>query len=515
MGDTLMFTVSTDRAPRSISSSLQYEKKSEPKPLLLIIDDEEQLSRTLTLHLEREYLVRSAPSGPAGLAAAEKLKPTGVLLDLHLPGMGGMEVLEKLQRLTPSPLVVIMTAYGEVRSAVQAIKLGAADYITKPFNVEKLGQDLQELFCPRRQRVPREKASFALGEKRIIGECPRMQEVWAAVEKFAPTTIPILLQGESGTGKELFARAIHVLSKRAQGPFVPVDCAAVPDSLWESEFFGYERGAFTGASQAKPGLFMLAHGGTLFLDEIGNLPLPLQAKLLRALQEGEVRPLGSRRPIHPDVRVVAASNADLTQMVSQGTFRADLYYRLSAVTILLPPLRRRGDIPLLVHHFMELYGKQYGKKVSMAAETMNLLSHYSWPGNCRELENVIHSALLLAQDCILPDHLPPTLCEPRGRQAAEQGAAEQKGEGGPRDSPLHSSASILPHKIDLQIAFQVDVQNGIDLKQVGTTVARKVEREIVKRVRSLTSSQTEMAALLKVDPKTLRAKLKAGEDCDE
>src|SRR5712691_2675579 len=168
MGDTLMFTVSTDREPRSISSSLQYEKKPEPKLLLLIIDDEEQLNRTLTLHLEREYLVHSATSGPEGLAAAEKLKPTGVLLDLHMPGMGGMEVLEKLQRLTPSPLVVIMTAYGEVRSAVQAIKLGAADYITKPFNVEKLGQGLRELFCPRRQRFPQEKASFVLGERRII-----------------------------------------------------------------------------------------------------------------------------------------------------------------------------------------------------------------------------------------------------------------------------------------------------------------------------------------------------------
>ncbi len=512
-----MFTVSMDREPHSISSSLQYdERKPGPKPPLLIIDDEEQLNRTLTLHLEREYLVRSATSGPEGLAAAENLNPTGVLLDLHMPGMGGMEVLEKLQRLTPSPWVVIMTAYGEVRSAVQAIKLGAADYITKPFNVEKLGQSLRELLCLRRQRFPQEKGSFVLGEKRIVGESPQMREVWAAVEKFAPTTIPILLQGESGTGKELFARAIHVLGKRAQGPFVPVDCAAVPDSLWESEFFGYERGAFTGANQAKPGLFTLAHGGTLFLDEIGNLPLPLQAKLLRALQEGEVRPLGSKRSIHPDVRVVAASNADLTQMVSQRTFRADLYYRLSAVTILLPPLRRRGDIPLLIHHFMEQYGKQYGKEVNIAAETMNLLARYSWPGNCRELENVIHSALLLAQDCILPAHLPPTLREPKDREAAERGAAEQKGEGEPGGPPAHLGASILPHKIDLQIAFQVNLQNGIDLKQVGTTVARKVEREIVKRVRSLTSSQTEMAALLKVDPKTLRAKLKAGgEDRDE
>lgn len=511
-----MFTVSMDREPHSISSSLQYdERKPEPKPPLLIIDDEEQLNRTLTLHLEREYLVRSATSGPEGLAAAEKLKPTGVLLDLHLPGMGGMEVLEKLQRLTPSPVVVIMTAYGEVRSAVQAIKLGAADYITKPFNVEKLGQSLRELLCLRRQRFPQEKAGFVLGERRIIGEGPRMQEVWAAVEKFAPTTIPILLQGESGTGKELFARAIHVLGKRAQGPFVPVDCAAVPDSLWESEFFGYERGAFTGANQAKPGLFTLAHGGTLFLDEIGNLPLPLQAKLLRALQEGEVRPLGSRRLIHPDVRVVAAANADLTQMVSQRTFRADLYYRLSAVTILLPPLRRRGDIPLLIHHFMELYGKQYGKEVNIAAETMNLLTHYSWPGNCRELENAIHSALLLAQDCILPAHLPPTLREPQDREAAERGAAEQKGAGEPGGPPAHLGASIRPPKIDLQIAFQVDLQNGIDLKQVGAAVARKIEGEIVQKVRSLALSQAEMAAFLKVDPKTLRAKLKTGEDCGE
>jgi len=246
------------------------------------------------------------------------------------------------------------------------------------------------------------------------------------------------------------------------------------------------------------------------LDEIGNLPLPLQAKLLRALQEGEVRPLGSKRPLHPDVRVVAASNADLPQMISQGTFRRDLYYRLSAVTIPLPPLRRRGDIPLLIQHFMELYGREYGKEVNIAAESMNLLTHYSWPGNCRELENVVRSALLLAQDCILPSHLPPTFYEPQGREAGERDTAEQKGEGGLMGSPSHPSAALLPHTIDLQIAFQVDLHNGIDLKQVGTTVARKVEREIVKRVRSLTSSQTEMAAFLKVDPKTLRTKLKAG-----
>lgn len=490
--------------------------RTEDAPLLLLIDDEEQINRTLTLHLEREYDVHSVTSGPQGLAMAEELKPDCVLLDLHLPGMGGMEVLEALQRLTPAPLVVIMTAYGGIRSAVQAIKLGAADYVTKPFNIEKLRQDLRELLHSRGQHSPQMKGSFVLGEKRIVGESPQMREVWAAMERFAPTDIPILFQGESGTGKELFARAVHVLSKRAQGPFAPADCAAVPDSLWESEFFGYERGAFTGANQAKPGLFTLAHGGTLFLDEAGNLPLHLQAKLLRALQEGEVRPLGARRPVHPDVRVVAAANADLTQMVSQGTFRADLYYRLSAVTILLPPLREReGDIPLLVHHFVELYGKQYEKKVGIAPETMDLLTSYPWPGNCRELQNVVHSALLLAQDRILPHHLPAHLSQ--GAKKRRDGEAEKQRSKGAEEiavtpAPQHLDSSA---QMGFQIAFQVDLQNGVDLKQVGAAIARKAEGEIAKRVRSLGLSQADVAALLKVDPKTLRARLRAGEGCDE
>jgi len=489
-------------------------RKAEDSRLLLIIDDEEQLNRTLTLHLEKEYQVHSATSGPQGLIEAEKLHPDCVLLDLHLPGMGGLKVLEKLQRLTPVPAVVIMTAYGEIRSAVQAIKRGAADYITKPFDVDQLRQNLRELVRPRVQQCLREQGNFLLGDKSIVGEGPQMQEVWAAVEKFAPTSISILLQGESGTGKELLARAIHVLSKRAQGPFVPVDCAAVPDSLWESEFFGYERGAFTGANQTKPGLFTLADGGTLFLDEVGNFPLPLQAKLLRVLQEREVRPLGAKRPVHPDVRVVAASNADLTQMVAQGSFRADLYYRLSAVTISLPPLRRRGDLPLLMQHFLELYGKQYGKHVHFTEETIQLLTRYAWPGNCRELENVIRSAVLLAENDILPHHLPAYLTQ-GGEVQESWGAEERRSESNDLHPPLPPDPAALLPTMDIQVSLQVNLQSGIDLKQVGATVARTVEGEIVKRVRSLARSQAEMATLLKIDPKTLRARLKTGREYDE
>jgi DNA-binding NtrC family response regulator len=488
-------------------------RKTEHSRLLLIIDDEEQLNRTLTLHLEKEYQVHSATSGLQGLAAAESLKPDCVLLDLHLPGMGGLDVLEKLQHLTSSPAVVIMTAYGEIRSAVQAIKRGATDYITKPFTVETLRQSLKEVLHPREQHVLREQGKFVLGDKSIVGECPRMQGVWAAVEKFAPASISTLLQGESGTGKELFARAIHALSKRAQGPFVPVDCAAVPDSLWESEFFGYERGAFTGASQAKPGLFTLAHGGTLFLDEVGNLPLPLQAKLLRVLQEREVRPLGAKRSVHPDVRVVAASNADLTKMIAQGSFRADLYYRLSAVTISLPPLRSRGDLPLLIQHFLELYGKQCGKQVQLAEETLRFLTRYAWPGNCRELENVIRSAVLLAEHHILPHHLPAHLTQ--GGETPESHGTERQSESEALHPLLPPDPAVLLSKMDIQVSLQMDLQNGIDLKQVGTAVARTVEGEIVKRVRSQVRSQAEMATWLKIDPKTLRARLKTGRDRDE
>lgn len=493
------------REPRSPFSFPPPDNRPQSKPRLLIIDDEEPLIRGLTLHFEEEYDVCAATSGSRGLTIAEAALPDCVLLDLGLPDMNGLGVLKGLQRLTPAPLVIIITGNRDISSAVQAVKHGAVDYVTKPLDIEKLRHDLHTLLWSKPQALLRDCSGLVVGERRIIGQGPQMQKVWDAVEKFAPTDIPIVLYGESGTGKELVARAIHALSKRAQGPFVPVDCAAVPESLWESEFFGYEKGAFTGAAHAKPGLFTLAHGGTLFLDEIGNLPLALQAKLLRALQEREVRPLGAKKPVACDVRVVAAANADLAQMAAHGTFRADLYYRLSAVTVSLPPLRRREDLPLLIRYFLDLYGRHYGKRVGISQEALALLTRYQWPGNCRELENVLRSSLLLAEREILPVHLPVHV-QRNGEEGSPSRTATADDHG---DSRAASQSQINVH-----IAVHINLEHGTDLKKIGTQVAQKVERAIIKKAQSFGMSQAEMASLFHIDPKTLRARLKPEKNCD-
>lgn len=501
-----MLQTQMQEAPHSASPFPQPERNPEALPILLVIDDERALNHTLALHFAKEYQVHSAVSGVQGLAAAEQLRPACVLLDMRLPDMSGLEVLQHLQHLSPPPLVIIMTAYSEIRSAVQAIKLGAIDYVSKPFDVNSLRQNLSELLQASGLVASQTSGGcegFDLGEKRIIGASPQIRAVWALVERFAPTNLSLLLQGETGTGKELFARAIHTLSKRSATPFVPVDCAAVPDSLWESEFFGYEKGAFTGANQAKTGLFMQAHKGTLFLDEVGNLPLSLQAKLLRVLQEREVRPLGAKHPVRTDVRVVAASNANLCQQISEGTFRADLYYRLNQTTLYLPPLRdRQEDIPLVVRHFVELHSQEKGKQVTIAPQAMDLLTQYAWPGNCREVENVVRAALFLADEHLLPHHLPAYLSDttlefrPHVRQAS---------------AVVSLPPSPSPSSMDIQVSLQVNARNGIDLKQVGASIATQVEGEMVHKILALGLTQAEVAAFFKIDPKTLRAKLRAGQ----
>ncbi|GEJ57589.1 sigma-54-dependent transcriptional regulator [Anaeromyxobacter diazotrophicus] len=383
---------------------------------VLIVDDEPSVRFVLARTCERA----GVPFEEAGSAeeAREKLGHDGlaqdgvglVLLDVRLPGDDGFKLLGELSQRPDSPFVVVMTAEDTMRSAVEAMKRGAADYLGKPFDlgrVERIVRDLSvgpEGEAPRpAEAAPRSAGQadeegpqpLALGDM-LIGRSPAMVEVYKEIGRVARTEMTVLLMGESGTGKELVARAIHVNSARARGPFVTVNMAAIPRDLMESELYGHEKGSFTGAVERRPGKFELASGGTLFLDEIGEMPIELQAKLLRVLQEREVDRVGGSRPLPVDVRIVAATNADLARSVEEGRFRRDLYYRLAVVPVRLPPLREReGDVVLLARHYLGKYGEQFrGRPLTLGKDAEPLLLAHPWPGNVRELQNVIQRALL-------------------------------------------------------------------------------------------------------------------------
>jgi len=451
-------------------------------PTILVIDDEQVAHKALSRLLESEFSIQSAYSGPEGLKKVDLIAPDLILLDMRMPEMSGLTVLKKLKENDKNIPVIILTAYGNVGSAVQAIKLGAADYIEKPFENGKLKQAVRTIL-KRKQDI--EKLSSQLS---IVGKSHQIQKVWQLVKKYGSTDLPVLLQGETGTGKELFARALHGISKRDQGPFVPVDCSALPEFLVESEIFGYEKGAFTDADRSKPGRLEWANGGTLLLDEIGNLPLRYQAKFLRVLQEQRYVPLGARKSKSVDVRVVSASNADLRQAIQHGSFREDLFYRISGVIIELPPLREReGDIKLLTRHFVEKYGRKYHKPtLEISDEAMDLLLSYHWPGNVRELEHLIAGAVILANQIILPEHLP----------LGPQKEILTSGNGGTRS-------------IGLELKFGCNVTKPIDLKKIKAKLAERAERLIITEVKKRVSlNQTELAKFLGLDPKTLRSKIK-------
>jgi two-component system nitrogen regulation response regulator GlnG len=386
---------------------------------VLIVDDEPSIRFVLARTCERA----GVPWDEAGSAeeAREKLRAQGVgrdgiglvLLDVRLPGDDGFKLLGEISGRTDSPFVVVMTAEDTMRSAVEAMKRGAADYLGKPFDLERVERIVRDLASAPLHEEPHE-GGRAGGEERagpageahryrevalpetLIGRSPAMVEVYKEIGRVARTEMTVLLTGESGTGKELVARAVHANSTRARGPFVTVNMAALPRDLIESELYGHEKGSFTGAVERRPGKFELASGGTLFLDEIGELPIELQAKLLRVLQEREVDRVGGNRPMAVDVRIVAATNADLARSVEEGRFRRDLYYRLAVVPIRLPPLRERdADVLLLARHFIAKYGEQLkGRAVTLARDAEAVLVAHPWPGNVRELQNVIQRALL-------------------------------------------------------------------------------------------------------------------------
>ena len=364
-------------------------------PAILVIEDEEKYRRVISLHLSSSgYDVQAAGTAEEGLKHASDADL--VLTDLKLPGMDGLAFLEQLRAQNMLTPVIVMSAFGTVENAVEAMKKGAVDFLPKPFSLDHLSVVVEKALEVRKLRDENRELREALGQKyqfeNIIGGSGAMQEIFATVTKIAPTRTTVLLCGESGVGKDMIARAIHQHSPRKDRPFVKINCTAIPENLMESELFGYEKGAFTGANTSKPGKFEIANTGTVMLDEIGDVPASIQVKLLRVLQEREFERLGSNKTMHTDVRVIAATNVDLREALEQGTFREDLYYRLNVVPLNIPPLRdRKEDIPYLVDHF----AKKFSGKISEGA--LERLMAYHWPGNVRELENVIERSILLAQ----------------------------------------------------------------------------------------------------------------------
>ncbi len=373
--------------------------------VLLVVEDEENMRRVLVALLKRDgHEVFEAANGVLALEQLAARSVDAVLTDLRMPQLNGLELLGEIHARWPDLPVVLLTAHGTVGSAVEALKHGAFDYLTKPFEPDEVRQVLRK--AVETHRLDSREARSGPGEDPahlLEGHSPQLEEIRRVVERVAPTTATVLISGESGTGKELVARSLHRASDRASGPFIKINCAAIPEGLIESELFGYEKGAFTGAGARKPGRFELADGGTLFLDEIGELPSPAQPKLLRALQEARFYRVGGTETVAVDVRLIAATNRDLREEVSAGRFREDLFYRLHVVPIQLPPLReRRADIPVLVRFFIERFGRRFERQVrAVEPAAMAALQSQDWPGNLRELENAVERAVLLCDGEII------------------------------------------------------------------------------------------------------------------
>ena len=391
------------------------------RPVVLVVDDDPGLRESFRVILEDEYEILDVPDGLQALELIRSCQVDLVLLDIRLPGMDGIEVLERIKALDGQVEVILVTAVKTVRTAVSAMKLGAFDYLTKPFEEDDvlsvIRRALEKRTLEREVVFLRSELARRHDFDEIVGQHPEMQKLYQLIAQMARTASTVLIAGESGTGKELIARAVHREGPRRDKPFVPVNPAAISETLMESELFGHEKGAFTSAYQRKLGKFELANGGTLFLDEIATLKPELQAKLLRVLQEREIERVGGTRSIKVDVRIISATNADLEKAVTNQTFREDLYYRLNVVPITVPPLReRREDIPLLVDHFVRRYNHEFKKHIEgVSPDALAALREYAWPGNVRELQNIIERSVALVEgpliqlkdlplDLMLPDH---------------------------------------------------------------------------------------------------------------
>ena len=456
-----------------------------PKEKILVVEDEGGYREYLTSHLEeRGFLVSAASDGPSALDVFTDEEFDLVLLDLRLPGQDGLDVLKQFKDYSPETQIVMMTAYGLVQSAVEAIKNGAFDYIAKEtLNPETLNLTIRKALEQRRLQKENEQLRAEISRKytfeNIIGKSKVMRDVFQKIQRIAPFKSTILITGESGTGKEMISRAIYLNSPLHKRTFVAVNCGAIPEMLLESELFGHMKGSFTGAIRTKKGLFEEADGGTIFLDEISELPLNLQVKLLRVLQDHKIRRVGDTTEISIDVRVIAATSRDLYRDVREGRFREDLFYRLNIIPISLPPLRERtDDIPLLINHFLRKHMPER-EEITVAPEAMQQLIQYRWPGNVRELENIIERAVILSDsNTITPQALPPEL--------------QHLGED-----------------------FHVQVpEECLSIKRTLKTLVPAVEQELIRRALKQTSNnRTRAARLLEISHRSLLYKLKEMKEC--
>ncbi len=456
---------------------------------LLVVDDEPSMREFLEIMLSQEgYHVRTASDGVQGLKSYKLEEPDLVLTDVKMPVMNGLDLIREIHNLDPEIPIIAITAYASVDDALRAVKEGAYDYVSKPFEIEDLRIIIRNALETRRLRRENVElrrsieAKYHFGE--IIGKSPHMAEVFNLISQVAPTKAGILVIGESGTGKELVAKALHYNSPRRNKPFVTINCTAIPENLLEAEMFGYVKGSFTGAVSNKPGLVETAHTGTLFLDEVGEIPLSIQAKLLRFLQESEFRRVGDTDGKKIDVRIIAATNKVLEEEMESGAFREDLYYRLNVIRIRLPPLRERDeDIPLLVDHFLKKYAAEQGKRITKTSSlAMRVLCNYNYPGNVRELENVIERCVTLEQsDQLTAENLPPKL--------VESGA-----------TPKQTGDLDIPPE-------------GIDLNKTLETL----ERKLISRVLEITGwNRSRAATLLGISFRSLRYRLlKLGMDRED
>ncbi|HZY30453.1 MAG TPA: sigma-54 dependent transcriptional regulator [Candidatus Methylomirabilis sp.] len=451
---------------------------------ILIVDDERTLARSIKLFLaEQGYEAEVAENGEKALELLERLRPDLVFLDMNLPGISGIEMLKRIKEYDRNIAVIIMTAYGSIEGAVEAVKLGAFDYMKKPVDLDELkllaDRALETSRLKQELSYYRQREVRGLAFKGIIGKCEAIREIIARVQQIASLeeTPPILITGETGTGKGLVAHTIHGQSRRASRPFIEINCTALPATLMEAELFGYERGAFTDAKESKMGLFEAAEGGFLFLDEVGDTELPLQGKLLRAIEERTIRRIGGLRDRRVDVRIVAATHRDLESEIQAGRFRKDLYYRLAVITIDLPPLRERGeDILLLATHFLDKFNTKYGKAVrGIEDKAARILMEYPWPGNVRELSHVIERAVLWSHG---------------DRLAEEQLALATSGQA--RPSPAPSPADLARGHLPTE---------GIDLAAW--------ERSLIEQaLKESGGNQTKAAKKLGLSRDTLRYRLK-------
>ncbi len=473
-----------------MSSSPALSIRTTPARLqVLVADDEPNLRRVLSAQLTRDgFDVLVAEDGEQALEMLQHHHVDVLVTDLKMPRMDGMTLLARMTAERPELPVVVITAHGTVDTAVEALKLGAFDYVTKPFDRDEFKAVIDKATRTRALRdkhaAPLAEALPSNGRFDIVGQSQQMQQVFTLIEKVAATPSTVLITGESGTGKELVARALHVHSTRKDKPFIRVNCAAIPSELMESELFGYERGAFTGAVNTKPGRFELAHGGTLFLDEIGEISPAMQVKLLRAIQEQEFEHVGGVKTLRVDVRLVAATNRDLAVEIQNGRFREDLFYRLNVVQVALPPLRQRiSDIPLLIEMFLARYSTRLGKAIEgVDKETIEALSRHHWPGNIRELENVIERCVLFADEkwiriVDVPAELQALVATATDSSPGSEGAAN-KGE-------------------------------SLGLKELVKEASMKLERDFITRALIETGDNvTRAAQLLKISRKSLQLKMK-------